>query len=49
MTKVETEYVRGVGKMKDRLLILLDLDRILGANELKNINTISAEATQASA
>ncbi len=47
--KIGTEYVRGVGKMKDRLLILLDLDRILGENELKNINAISAEATQASA
>ena len=27
--KIRTEYVRGIGKMKDRLLILLDLDKIL--------------------
>jgi hypothetical protein len=31
-------------KMKDRLLILLDLDRILSANELHNVNRISTEA-----
>jgi hypothetical protein len=30
--------------MKDRLLILLDLDRILNANELHNVNRISVEA-----
>ncbi len=41
--KIGTEYVRGVGKMKDRLLILLDLDRILGANEIKTIKAISRE------
>src|SRR4030066_319483 len=37
--KIGTEYVRGVGKMEDRLLILLDLDKILSANELRNVNT----------
>jgi purine-binding chemotaxis protein CheW len=47
--KIGTEYVRSVGKMEDRLLILLDLDKILSANELNNINAISAEATTTSA
>ncbi len=42
--KIGTEYVRGVGKMEDRLLILLDLDKILGANELHNIKNITTEA-----
>jgi len=45
--KIGTEYVRGVGKMEDRLLILLDLDKILSANELHNINTITSEAAAA--
>jgi hypothetical protein len=35
--------------MKDRLLILLDLDRILGASELKNVKNISVEAAGAAA
>ncbi|PWB56805.1 MAG: chemotaxis protein CheW [Candidatus Methanoperedenaceae archaeon] len=46
--KIGTEYVRGVGKMEDRLLILLDLDKILSANELHNINSIASEAVAAS-
>jgi purine-binding chemotaxis protein CheW len=45
--KIGTEYVRGVGKMENRLLILLDLDKILNANELHNINTITSEAAEA--
>jgi purine-binding chemotaxis protein CheW len=31
---VDTDYVRGVGKLNDRLLILLDLDRLFGAADL---------------
>jgi len=42
--KIGTEYVRGVGKMTERLLILLDLDKILGANEIQNVRNISVEA-----
>ncbi|HEY6586370.1 MAG TPA: chemotaxis protein CheW, partial [Candidatus Methanoperedens sp.] len=45
--KIGTEYVRGVGKMEDRLLILLDLDKILSANELHNVNAIATEAASA--
>jgi purine-binding chemotaxis protein CheW len=45
--KIGTEYVRGVGKMEDRLLILLDLDKILNANELHNVSNIAAEASAA--
>lgn len=30
---LKTEYIRGVGKLKDRLLILLDLKMVLSKNE----------------
>ncbi|MEW6719908.1 MAG: chemotaxis protein CheW [Thermodesulfobacteriota bacterium] len=30
---VSSEYIRGVGKLKDRLLILLDIEKLLGAGE----------------
>jgi purine-binding chemotaxis protein CheW len=30
---VGSEYIRGVGKLKERLLILLDIERLLGAQE----------------
>ena len=43
-SKIGTEYVRGVGKLEDRLLILLDLDKVLSANELHSVHTISQEA-----
>lgn len=33
--KVEREYVSGVAKLEDRLLILLDVDRIMSAPETK--------------
>ncbi len=30
---IESDYISGVGKLKDRLLILLDLDRLLSGTE----------------
>lgn len=30
---IQSDYISGVGKLQDRLLILLDLDRILGQRE----------------
>lgn len=44
-SKIGTEYVMGVGKMEDRLLILLDLDRILGGNLLLSVQKISTQAS----
>jgi purine-binding chemotaxis protein CheW len=31
---LEAEYISGVGKLEDRLLILLDLDRLLSSEEV---------------
>jgi purine-binding chemotaxis protein CheW len=42
--KIGTEYVMGVGKMDDRLLILLDIDRVLGKNQLLGVQEISTQA-----
>lgn len=33
---VSSEYIRGVGKLKDRLLILLDIEKLLGTDEKAN-------------
>lgn len=30
---IEAEYINGVGKLEDRLLIMLDLNKLLGADE----------------
>lgn len=36
LSKIEREYVLGVGKLDDRLLILLDLDRLMSNTEEKS-------------
>lgn len=37
---VGSEYMRGVGKLEDRLLILLDLDKLLSENEMDNLTSL---------
>ena len=36
-TEVPEHYIRGVGKLPDRLLVLLDLDHVLSHEEVQNI------------
>lgn len=36
-TTVETKYIWGVGKLKDRLLIMLDLNKVLSERELESL------------
>ena len=38
---VEAEYIRGVGKLQDRLLILIDLDRLLSTESLESLGNIA--------
>ncbi|MFV0420710.1 chemotaxis protein CheW [Oleidesulfovibrio sp.] len=37
---MESDYISGVGKLQDRLLILLDLDRLLSQEDMSVLNTI---------
>ncbi len=39
-TDVEAEYIRGVGKLEDRLLILLDLGKILSKGEVEQVKKL---------
>ncbi len=41
---VDSQYVRGVGKLDDRLLILLDLDRLFVTDEIKQIEASVKQA-----
>lgn len=34
---IESEYIKSVGKLEDRLLILIDIQKIIQTNELKKI------------
>lgn len=36
----KSEYISGVGKLEDRLLILLDLDRLLSREEKKVLSQV---------
>jgi purine-binding chemotaxis protein CheW len=44
ITGVDTEYIRGVGKIEDRLIILLDLAKIVSGAEKRELESADAEA-----
>jgi purine-binding chemotaxis protein CheW len=37
---VDSEYISGVGKLQDRLLILLDLDKLLSSEDLEALSQV---------
>ncbi len=41
---VDTEYIRGVGKLDDRLIIMLDLARVISANEKTELQELGTAA-----
>lgn len=41
-SKINAEYLRGVGKMEGRLLILLNLTKVLGEEEADELNQLSS-------
>ncbi|MDD5347189.1 MAG: chemotaxis protein CheW [Candidatus Omnitrophica bacterium] len=48
-TEVPEHYIRGVGKLKDRLLVLLDLNKILTPEEVQNVERhVKSAASKAS-
>ncbi len=47
ITGVDTEYIRGVGKIEDRLIILLDLAKIISGSEKRELDATEVEAAVA--
>ena len=47
ITGVETEYIRGVGKIEDRLIILLDLAKIISGSEKRELESAEMETAAA--
>jgi purine-binding chemotaxis protein CheW len=41
---VGTEYIQGVGKMNERLIILLDLTMVMSVEEKQQLDTVDAQA-----
>ncbi|MCL5105562.1 MAG: chemotaxis protein CheW [Armatimonadetes bacterium] len=44
VTSVDSDYLRGVGKHENRLVILLDLDKVLTSKEMESLNKIEKKA-----
>ena len=44
VTTVDSAYLRGIAKLEERLVILLDLDRVLSTAEQQAIGRLGAEA-----
>ena len=44
VTTVDSAYLRGIAKLEDRLVILLDLDRVLSTAEQQALGRLSVEA-----
>jgi purine-binding chemotaxis protein CheW len=47
-SKINSEYLTGVGKAGDRLLILLNLARVLGEEEVDELNQLSSSSSSSS-
>lgn len=43
ITSVRSEFIKAVGKLEDRLLILIDLEKILSSDEKAELNAIEHE------
>ncbi len=43
ITNVNSEFIKAVGKLEDRLLILIDLEKILSTNEKLELSAINTE------
>jgi len=46
-TKLNTEFIRGMGKQDDRFIIILDIDRVLSSIEIAVLNDFSSSADDA--
>jgi purine-binding chemotaxis protein CheW len=46
-TRLDTEFIKGMGKQKDRFIIILNIDRLFSASELSQLAPTDSEETLA--
>jgi purine-binding chemotaxis protein CheW len=46
--KIRADFIQGMGKIEDKLMILLDVDKVLSINELSTVTGITDEMNMAS-
>ena len=39
-TEIRKDYIKGVGKLENRLIVLLDLEKVLAPHELEEVSTL---------
>nr|WP_320116763.1 hypothetical protein [uncultured Desulfuromonas sp.] len=42
-TKLDTEFIRGMGKHKEEFIILLNIDRVFSADEISLIQLVDSQ------
>ncbi len=45
-SSVDTDFILGMGKIGDSVKILLDIDKVLGADDLSDLNAVPGEINQ---
>lgn len=43
-TKIETEFIKGIGKQEEQFVIILDMDRVFNEAELSNVSADQPES-----
>ena len=45
-SKIDREFISGIGHINEKLSIILDIDRIFNANEIKSLDSTSSDTAQ---
>jgi purine-binding chemotaxis protein CheW len=45
-TEIKRDYIKGVGKLGDRLVILLDIDKVLAPHEIEQVGKMSKKSEE---
>ncbi|MBI5849261.1 MAG: chemotaxis protein CheW [Nitrospirae bacterium] len=45
-TNISTEFINGIAKLENRLIILLDIDKLLGKSESRELAAVTSNAVQ---
>ena len=46
-SKIDREFISGIGRINEKLAIILEIDRIFSADEIKTLDSTSADTAQA--
>ena len=44
-TRIKSDYIRGVGKLNERLIVMLDLSKVLAPHELESVGELTVNSS----